>query len=93
MGANGKDTSSSGDDELDVIIHEAEAFNKKDNAIQLRSNALTVAYVFGGAAALFTVVSSPFLVIPAFRRLGGIPWMVSVARSLYTCSRRVSTHS
>ena len=33
--------------------------------------------VIGGSAVAFTVLSAPFLVIPAFRRLGAIPWMTT----------------
>lgn len=33
--------------------------------------------MIGGSAIAFTVLSTPFLVIPAFRRLGAIPWMTT----------------
>ena len=43
------------------------------------SNAPALALVgaIGGTAVVFSVLSAPFLVIPAFRRLGAIPWMTT----------------
>ena len=39
--------------------------------------ALALVGVVGGTAVVFSVLSAPFLVIPAFRRLGAIPWMTT----------------
>ena len=39
--------------------------------------ALALVGVVGGSAIVFSVLSAPFLVIPAFRRLGAIPWMTT----------------
>lgn len=40
-------------------------------------SALAIVGVVGGTAVAFSVLSAPFLVIPAFRRLGAIPWMTT----------------
>ena len=50
---------------------------RKETSESHRTTALMVAGAIGGSAVLCTVLSSPFIVIPAFRRLGAIPWMVT----------------
>ena len=47
---------------------------KEDAATSSKNN---VALAIIGAPLLLTVAASPFLIIPAFRRLGAIPWMVT----------------
>lgn len=49
----------------------------KETSDSRRTTALAVAGAIGGTAVLCTVLSAPFIVIPAFRRLGAIPWMVT----------------
>ena len=48
----------------------------RDKETVENNRAIIAISVIGGSAVVVTALCAPFLVVPAFRKLGGIPWMV-----------------